>query len=171
MINKYIKLFLSIAITAYAVFQFTEGNIGNGIALVLLAGVILFFYFKNEFLLLAFWKLRSQDFAGSEKWLTYIKNPSSALVKNQQGYYYFLQGLITSQQNLTKSEKLFRKALSLGLNMKHDIAMAKMNLASIAMTKRRKREASSLLNEAKKLDSHGMFAGQIKQLKDQLKRM
>jgi len=39
------------------------------------------------------------------------------------------------------------------------------------MSKRRKREATTLLNEAKKLDKHGMMAEQIKQLKQQMKRM
>ncbi len=34
--------------------------------------------------------------------------------------------------------------------------------AGILMQKRRKREATSLLNEAKKLDKHGMMTQQIK---------
>ena len=171
MFNKYFKVALAVLIGAWSTYEFTQGHIGNGIALLLLAGIFVFFFYKNEFLLLAFLKIRSQDFTGAQKWLNYIKNPEAALRKPQQAYYYFLNGLIQSQANLTQAEKLFRKSLNLGLSMDHDVAMAKLNLATIAMTKRRKREATTLLNEAKKLDKHGMMAGQIKQLKDQMKRM
>ena len=52
-----------------------------------------------------------------------------------------------------------------------DLAMAKLNLAGIAMSKNRKREAQTLLTEAKKLDKHGMLKDQMKMLKDQMKKI
>jgi hypothetical protein len=171
MFNKYIKLVIAGAIFIWAVFQFVEGNIMNGISLILLAGIFVLFYFKNEFILLAFLQLRKQNFAGASKWLSYIKNPSSALVKKQEGYYNFLQGIMVSQTNITQAEKYFKKAISLGLNMGHDLAMAKLQLAGIAMSKRRKREATMLMNEAKKLDTQNVLAEQIKMLKQQLKKI
>ncbi|MFD0760849.1 DUF2892 domain-containing protein [Lutibacter aestuarii] len=171
MFNKYIKLVIAAGILVWSVFQFVDENIMNGISLILLAGIFVLFYFKNEFILLAFLQLRKQNFAGASKWLSYIKNPSSALIKKQEGYYNFLQGIMVSQTNLTQAEKFFKKALSLGLNMKHDIAMAKLQLAGIAMSKRRKREATTLVNEAKKLDSQGVLTEQIKMLKQQLKKI
>lgn len=171
MFHKYIKLVIALAIVVWSVFQFIDGHIMNGITLVLLAGIFVFFYFKNEFILLAFFKLRKQDFEGAKKWLAFIKNPEGALVKKQQGYFYFLHGLMLSQTNLTESEKLFKKALGLGLSMDHDIAMAKLNLAGIAMTKRRKREATELLSDAKKYDKHNMLSDQIKMMKQQLKKI
>ena len=54
--------------------------------------------------------------------------------------------------------------------MNHDLAMAKLNLAGIALSKRRKQEATKLLSEAKKLDKHGMLTEQIKIMKDNMKR-
>ncbi|PCH53412.1 MAG: hypothetical protein COC22_02795 [Flavobacteriaceae bacterium] len=171
MFNKFIKLVIAAGISIWAIFQFVEGNIMNGISILLLAGIFVLFYFKNEFILLAFWQLRKQNFAGASKWLAYIKNPSSALVKKQEGYYNFLQGIMVSQTNLTQAEKFFKKAISLGLSMKHDIAMAKLQLAGIAMSKRRKREATMLINEAKKLDTQKVLADQIKMLKAQMKKM
>ena len=137
----------------------------------MLAGIFVFFYFKNEFLLLAFLRLRKQDFPGAQKWLGYIKNPSGALIKKQEGYFNFLQGLLVSQTNLTQAEKYFKKALKLGLSMSHDIAMAKLQLAGVAMTKRRKREATNLIAEAKKLDKHGVLNEQIKMMKQQMKKI
>lgn len=148
-----------------------EGNIGNGILLILLAGIFVFLYFKNEMILLAFLRLRKQDFPGAKKWLDKIKNPEAALVKKQQGYFHYLHGLMISQTNITKAEKYFKKAIKLGLSMDQDLAMAKLNLAGIAMTKRRKREAQLLMTEAKKLDKHGMLAEQLKMMKQQMKRI
>ncbi|MDP6921482.1 MAG: DUF2892 domain-containing protein [Lutibacter sp.] len=171
MFNKYIKVILAIGVFVWAVLQFVDGYIMNGISLVLLSGIFVLFYFKNEFILLAFWQLRKQNFAGAGKWLSYIKNPSSALVKKQEGYYNFLHGIMVSQTNITQAEKFFKKALKLGLNMKHDMAMAKLQLAGIAMTKRRKREATTLINEAKKLDKQNVLAEQIKMLKQQMKKI
>ena len=171
MFNKTIKLILAGIIFAWAIYQFVEGNIGNGIALIFLAGIFVFFYFKNEFLLLAFMRMRKQDFAGATKWLSYIKNPGSALIQKQEGYYNFLQGIMVSQTNLTQAEKFFKKAIKLGLAMDHDLAMAKLQLAGVAMTKRRKREATMLMTEAKKLDKHGMLKEQIQMMKQQMKKI
>ena len=171
MFHKYIKLFLAVIIIAWASYEFSLGHIMNGISLLLLAGIFVFFYFKNEILLLVFLKLRKQDFAGATRLLDKIKNPSSALIQKQEGYYNLMRGIMTSQTNLTQSEKYFKTAIKLGLSMKHDLAMAKLQLAGIAMTKRRKREATNLIAEAKKLDKHNMLADQIKQLKDQMKRI
>lgn len=171
MFHKNIKLILAGLIVATGIWQFTEGNIGNGIFLILLTAIPIFLYFKNEFILLAFLKLRKQDFAGAKVWLDKIKNPESALVQKQQGYYNYLHGLMLSQTNLTQAEKYFKKAIELGLNMDMDLAVAKLNLAGVAMSRRRKLEATNLLNEAKKLDKQGMLKDQIKMMKDQMKKI
>lgn len=171
MFNKNIKLVLAGLVIAVAIWQFIGGHIGNGISLILLAGIFVFLYFKNEIILLAFLRLRKQDFEGAKKWLDKIKDPEKALVQKQQGYYWYLHGLMVSQSNITQAEKHFRKAIRLGLSMDHDLAMAKLNLAGIAMTKRRKREATTLLAEAKKLDKHGMMSDQIRMMKDQMKKI
>ena len=55
--------------------------------------------------------------------------------------------------------------------MDQDLALAKLQLAGIAMTRRRKIEATNLLNEAKKLDKQNMLKDQIKMMKDQMKKM
>ena len=99
-----------------------------------------------------------------------IGNPESSLVKKQQGYYNYLNGLMVSQTNMNDAEKYFKKAISLGLSMDTDLAMAKLNLAGIAMSKNRKREAQTLLADAKKLDKHNMLDNQIKMMKNQMKK-
>lgn len=171
MYNKIFKLIIAAAIIVYAIYQFTQGNIMNGISLILLAGVFVFLYFRNEIILLAFFRMRKQDLTGTQKWLDKIKNPATALTKKQQGYYNYLHGIIFSQTNLTQAEKYFKKALKFGLTMDYDVAMAKLSLAGIAMQKRRKREATMLLNEAKKLDKQNMLTDQIKMMQQQMKKI
>jgi tetratricopeptide (TPR) repeat protein len=171
MFNKNFKLVLAFLLIAYAGYQFVEGEIGNGIFLILLSLIFVFLYFRNEIILLSFLRMRKQDLEGTEKWLEKIKNPEAALTTKQQGYYNYLYGIIYSQKNLTQAEKYFRKALKLGLNMDYDLAMAKLSLAGIAMQKRRKREATTLLQEAKKLDKNNMLGDQIKMMQQQLKRI
>jgi len=171
MFNKNIKLALATLITVWSVYEFTQGHIMNGISILLLAGLFILFYFKNEFILLAFLQLRKQNFPGAQKWLGYIKNPSAALTKKQEGYYNYLHGIMLSQTNITQAEKYLKKAVKLGLAMDHDLAMAKLQLAGIAMTKRRKREATNLMAEAKKLDKHGMLKEQMQMMKQQMKKI
>jgi len=171
MFHRIFKLIFAGLIIATGIWQMTEGYIGNGIFLILLSGIPIFLYFKNEFILLAFLRLRKQDFLGAQKWLSYIKNPETALVKKQQGYFNYLHGIMLSQTNLIQAEKYFKKAIALGLNMDMDLAVAKLNLAGVAMSRRRKLEATNLLNEAKKLDKQGMLKEQITMMKEQMKKM
>ncbi|MEZ4802478.1 MAG: DUF2892 domain-containing protein [Gelidibacter sp.] len=170
MYNKNIKLVIALLIIAYAIYQFTEGYIGAGIMWILFSLIFVFLYFKNEFILLAFLKLRKQDFEGAKKWLNMIKNPSSALVKKQEGYYNYLHGIMVSQTNMNEAEKYFKNAINLGLSMDHDMAMAKLNLAGIAFSKRRPQEAKILMKEAEKLDKRNMLTDQIKMMKDSMKK-
>lgn len=170
MFNKNFKLIIAAAIVGVAIWQFIEGYIGNGIMFILLSLIFIFLYFKNEIILLAFLKLRKQDFEGANKWLDKIKSPEAALVKKQQGYFNYLKGIMVSQSDMGEAEKRFKKAISLGLSMDHDLAMAKLNLAGIAFTKRRKQEAQILLKEAEKLDKRDMLKEQIKMMKDNMKR-
>ena len=171
MFPKVIKLILAILSLGYGIYQIIDDYIGNGIMLILLSGMFVLLYFKNEIIFLSFLRLRKQDFEGTEKWLSRIPNIERNLVRKQQGYYHYLMGIIQSQKNLTQAEKYFKSALKLGLSMNHDLAMAKMSLAGIYMQKRRKREAQQLISEAKKLDKHGMLTGQIKMIQQQMKKI
>ncbi len=166
--HKNIKLAVAIIIFGLAIWQFTMSNIGNGIMLILLTLVVLFLYVRNEYLLMAFLRLRKEDMDGAQKWLNKIKNPKKQLIKPQEAYYYLLEGTLLQRTNLLGAEKYFRQALSTGLMMDHDKAMAKLNLAGVAVAKRRNREAILLLREAKELDKKKMFLDQIKELQHRI---
>ncbi|MGB1269177.1 MAG: DUF2892 domain-containing protein [Flavobacteriaceae bacterium] len=170
MFNKNIKLIITVLLLSVAVWQFTEGRIGNGVMLTLLAGLVVLLYFKNEMILATTFKLKKQDMEGARKTLDKIKNPEAALTRKQLGYWNFLKGQFGYQEAPLKSEKYLRKAIELGLNFDHDMAAAKMFLAGISVSKNRKIEATNLLNEAKGLDKHGMLTDQIKMMQQQMKR-
>jgi hypothetical protein len=171
MINKIIKYVLIVLALAWSIYQFTIGNIGNGILFILLAGLVVLFLFRHELILLAFLHVRRGKFDKAEKTLAKIKQPDQ-LMNSQEAYYYYLMGMIEAQsRGATKSERYFRKALSLGLRMKTDQAVAKLNLAGIAVMKRKKREAINLLAEVKKLDTRNLLDDQVKMIKSQMKRI
>lgn len=171
MVPKIVKLIITGLLIVLGIWQITDRNTGNGIFLILLSIIPLFLYFRNEYILLAFLQLRKQNFAGAKKWLDKIKNPEIALIKKQQGYYNYLHGLMLSQTNLNQAEKFFKKAIELGLTMDLDLAVAKLNLAGIALSRRRKIEATNLLAEVKKLDKQNMLKDQVNLMKQQMKKI
>ncbi len=170
MYNKEIKIILALTIFLASIYLFTEGEIGYGIVVLLLMGLVILSIFKDERILKAFYHLRKNDMQKAEATLSKIKHPEK-LIKSQEAYFYYLNGLVLSQTQMNKAEKFFKRALTLGLRNDTDKAIAKLNMAGLAMSRRKKREATTLLNEAKKLDKHNMLEDQVKMMKQQLKRI
>jgi len=141
---------------------------GWGILAFFISILIFVTYFFNENMLLAQWFLRKDNMPKAEQFLRRITNYEKQLIRLQHGYYNLLIGLIESRKAPMQSEKYFKKSLALGMQMDHNIALAKLSLAGIAMGKRNKREAQMYLTEAKKADKNKLLADQIKQMKDQL---
>lgn len=167
--NKYIKFVIAGIIIALGIYLMFHRNIGWGIVLVILSGIPILLFFKNEYILLSFWFLRKQDFSKTNIWLNHIKNYKTQLHRSQYGYFHYLRGLSIAQQDPKKTELYMKKALEYGLNMKQDRAMATLNLAAGALQRGQKQEAKKLLEEAKRLDSANLMADQIKMMKEQLK--
>jgi hypothetical protein len=171
MLNRIIKFVLIAGLTGLTAYSFYDGEIGNGIMYILLAGLVVLTLFKHEINLLAFFQIRRNKIESARKILAWVKHPEQ-MGKKQQAYYYFLNGLVESHgKNISTSEKYFKKALNTGLNMDHDIAMANLNLAGIAMTRRRKREALNYIAQVKKHDKAKLLNDQVKMLKSQMGRI
>ncbi|WP_185863289.1 hypothetical protein [Blattabacterium cuenoti] len=169
--SKYSKFTLFLFILLVSIFLFVIKNYTYGYILFLLSLIPVFFIFRNEFLLLAFLKIRKKDMKGLKKYLGHIKNPKLQLTKNQMAYYYFLNGILYSEDNILQSENYMQKALDLGLKFKQNIAIAKLNLAVAALSKGNKKKAEFLLLEAKKMDISGLLHNQIQIIKIQMKKM
>lgn len=78
-------------------------------------------------MILALLAMRKNNVEKAESRLMNIKDPDRALVRRERASYYFLLGAIRSQRNLSESEKLFKKALEIGLS-RQEQAMAKLQL-------------------------------------------
>ena len=144
---------------------------GWGIPVFLIGGLVLLTFFFNENMLIAQYYLRKENTVESEKWLLKITDYEKQLYKGQHGYYNLLMGLLESRKAPLKSEKYFKKALSLGMTMSHNTALAKLSLAGISMAKRDKRNAEIYLKEAAKDDKNKLLADQIKMMKGQMAQM
>jgi tetratricopeptide (TPR) repeat protein len=144
------------------------GYWGWGILVFFLALLVLVTFFFNENMLIAQYFLRKENMPKAESWLKKITDYERQLIKAQHGYYHLLIGLIESRKTPLQAEKYFKRALSLGMTMDHNVALAKLSLAGIAMAKRNKREATMYLQEAKKADKNKLLAEQIKMMKDQM---
>ena len=170
MYNKEIKIALALIILAYSIFLFNSGEIGYSIVVLIIMGLVILSIFKDERIVKAFYHLRKNDMQKAASTLSKIKHPEK-LIRSQEAYYYYLNGLILSQTQMNQSERFFKKALSIGLRTDTDKAVAKLNLAGLAMSRRKKREATTLITEAKKLDKHNMLDEQLKMMKQQLKKI
>ena len=163
-----VRIILSSLLLAGTVALFIYGYWGWGILGILITIIAFVTVFFNENMLIAQFYMRKENMAKAAKWLGNITNYEKQLIRVQHGYYHLLIGLIESQKAPLQAEKFFKRALSLGLHMDHNVALAKLSLAGIAMAKRNKREATKYLQEAKKADKNKLLADQIKLMKDQM---
>jgi len=168
---NYIRLILAAIVLGAAITLMIFGFLGWGILSVFIAILITVTFFYNEYMLIAQYYLRKDNMDQAGVWLNRIKNHEIQLFSGQYGYYNLLIGLIESRKAPLQSEKYFKRAISLGMTMDHNIALAKLSLAGIAMAKRNKREATLYLQEAKKADKNKLLADQIKMMKEQMGQM
>jgi hypothetical protein len=168
---NFIRLIIAFAILGAAITLMVFGYWGWGIPLVFVAILVAVTFFFNENMLIAQYFLRKENMGKAKDWLNKITSYETQLVSAQHGYYHLLIGLIESRKAPLQSEKYFKKAISLGMTMEHNVALAKLSLAGIAMAKRNKREATLYLQEAKKADKNKLLADQIKMMKDQMGQM
>ena len=169
--SNIVRLVIACVVLGAAIALCAFGFWGWGILVLFLGGIVLLSFFFNENMIIAQWFLRKENTEKAEQYLAKITDYEKQLNKNQWGYYNLLVGLNESRKSPLKSEKYFKKALSLGMKMSHNIALAKLSLAGIAMAKRNKREATMYLQEAAKEDKNKLLADQIKMMKGQMAQM
>ena len=169
--SNIVRLIIACVIMGAGVTLCAFGFWGWGILVFILGGITLLTFFFNENMLLAQYHLRKENSEKAEASLLKITDYEKQLYKSQHGYYNLLIGLIESRKAPLKSEKYFKKALQLGMSMSHNLALAKLSLAGIAMAKRNKREAEQYLKEAAKDDKNKLLADQIKMMKGQMAQM
>ena len=167
MLIRIFKILVAAASVAYTVLLYTQGSWGAAIGMTLLSIVLVLANLRSVRLVFAFANLRMQRMEEAVKWLNRIQ--TSHLWPGQRGYYHFLLGSVTMQNNLNEAESHLRKSLSLGLKQDHDKAAVKLNLAVCMSAKQDRKKAMVMIQEAKRLDTKGMLKNDIKQVEAMIK--
>jgi hypothetical protein len=148
---------------------FAEGYWGWGITMIIPIVIIGFSFFRNENMVLALNQMRLGNTDKAKKYINRITAPQF-LPKKQHAYVLFLQAVLNTQElGFAKSEQMLRRAVEMGLRTDQDNAVARMHLAGICVQTGRRKEAQTLLVEAKKMDKNGMMKDQINQMQAQLR--
>jgi len=169
MIRFIIKCAIALASLGLTIALFYNGFWGWGIVMILWLVIIGFTFFRDERMILALNAMRSGDTDKAKDKINKITHPQF-LLKKQHAYVLFLKAVLGTQDlGFAKSEELLRKAMGMGLRTGQDNAVARMHLAGICAQTGRKKEALTLLAEAKKLDESGAMKEQIVQMQQQLK--
>ena len=170
MIRFSIRCIIAIATLWGNTYLFYTGYWGWGIFVILISALVVLSFFRNESMILALNQMRLGNIDKAFKWINRIKHPNF-LRKKQYAYVLFLQAVLGAQAqqvNMAHSEQMLRKAMGMGLRTPEDNAMARMHLAGICAQTGRKKEALSLLSEAKKMDKTGVMKDQIRTMQQQL---
>lgn len=169
MIGFIIRCALTLASLVFTFILFYNGSWGWGITMILPTAILGFSFFRNEQMILALNAMRTGDTEKAKDKINKITHPQF-LPKKQHAYVLFLKAVLNTQElGFAQSEALLRKAIGMGLRTGQDNAVARMHLAGICAQTGRKKEATTLLAEAKKLDSSGMMKDQINQMQSQLR--
>ncbi|MGY8917695.1 MAG: DUF2892 domain-containing protein [Flavobacteriales bacterium] len=151
----------------YTIYLYSVAQTGSAIGMTFLTIILILTTLRSMRLVMAFVHLRQQKLPEAKKWLGKIK--TKQLWPGQRGYYNFLMGSLTMEENMNVAEKFLKDAVKLGLRQGHDEAAAKLNLAVCASSKRKIKEATILLKDAKRLDTKGVLAKDIKMVSDAIK--
>ena len=169
MIVFIIRCLLSAVALGFNVYLFYSGSWGWGISFLLISALLVLSFFRNENMILALNQMRTGNTEKAKKYINRISHPH-LMPKKQHAYILYLQAVINSQElGMAKSEQLLRKALLMGLRTNQDKAVAHMHLSGICAQTGRKKEALSLLSEAKKLDKNGVMKEQLSMMQKQLR--
>ena len=169
MIGFIIRIIVALSAVGFNFYLFYTGYWGWGITFIFITAIVILSFFRNERVIIALYNMRLGKQDKAWKAINKIKAPQY-LIKSQHAYVLYLKGMLGLQNDLgfAKCEQLIRKALQVGLRTKQDQAVAKMQLAGICMQTGRKREAQTLLSEAKKLDTNGVMKEQLDMMKKQM---
>ena len=136
--------------------------------MIFVSALIILSFFRNQYMILALNQMRVGNHEKAHGYLNKISRPD-LLPKKQHAYVLYLKAMLGTQElGFAKTEQMLRQAIQMGLRTKQDNAVARLHLSGICAQTGRKQEATTLLNEAKKMDENGILKEQISMMKGQL---
>jgi hypothetical protein len=151
-----------------AYFFFKRGQDELGWMMLVGTTLMVWGYFTNGTVYLAFKKIRKQDYAGAEKILRQTRFPNQ-LTGIQKGFYHFANALVELNKNhLDEAYQEFTTSLSSGLRPSNNVAAAYLHMASIDLEKGRIAQARENLAKVKRLKYSDQLAPGIIKMEEQL---
>lgn len=134
------------------------------------AAILMLTHFLFGTVWTAFSKMRKGKMIEAETLLNQIRRPEW-LAKRPKAYFHFIKGVIALQKKeLDEGAISLKKAVELGLRNETDTALANLNLAHIAFSRKRHVEAKKYLHNAKVCKTDDLMIKQnLKQLESALK--
>jgi len=135
-----------------AAYDFNQRGSTAATYLTLVAVVLVVWgYFRNGTVALAFGKIKKQDFTTAESVLRQTRFPEF-LKKEQQGFYHFTLGFIEANKNNSEEAyKQFKDALKFGVKTENNVALINLNLAEIEADRGNVSQAKAHLHIARAL--------------------
>ncbi len=136
------------------------------------AGIFGMGYFLFHNVRMALLKLKQGNIHEAENLINKIKYPNS-LLKNHQGYYHFVKGLILLQKKQNGlAIPYLQSAINIGLKNPQDQALAELNLAHLKFVNKKYNETKMLLQKikAKKIDDL-LLKEKVRELEKALKNI
>lgn len=152
------------------IYSFTQAQIFPGVALFVVAGLLVYGHISYNRISLIYKKVLSGEYELAEKQLRKVDSVSS-LSKEQQAYYHFSKGMIEMNKTAFEvAERELQLALDLGLDTDDDMAVANFYLAKIYHGQNSFLIAQEYLDKAKQYKTHPNLETHIKQLDKVLKQ-
>jgi tetratricopeptide (TPR) repeat protein len=152
MYNPIIRIVLGAFGALLAWYFYSLNDIPNMLLCLVALALVIWGYFKNGTVYVAFRHLQKGNYQKAEHLLNKVKKPE-ILKKSQKSYYHFTKGFIELNKDSLKASKgEFLKVLELGLRTENDTSIVSINLALIEMKLGNFDEALLYINKTKELN-------------------
>lgn len=147
---------------------YSMGNMTSTYMVLVAIGLIVWGYFKNGTVYMAFQQLKKENYHKAEQLLLKVSKPE-LLKKSQKSYYHFTKGFIElKKQNIDSAYNELNTALILGLRTQNDTSIVTLNLASLELERKNLGEAVNFLNRTKKLNHKPELKSEIERIEAEI---
>lgn len=164
MFSPKVRFALVVVCVLVGIYSFTQGEIFPGVALFVVAGILVYGHFSYNRIWLIYKHVLSAEYDLAEEQLKKIGSVAS-LSKEQQAYYHFAKGMVAMNKTAyEESENELQQAIDMGLKTDNDMAVAHYYLAKIYHSQHSHQLAREYIAKAKQYQTHPNLQTHIKQL-------
>ena len=149
MYSPVVRILMGLAGLVLIYYYFQAGSELAGYITLFGVALIVWGYFKNGTVYLAWRAVKKEQFEKAERILNQVRYPE-LLKKEQRGFYHFARGLIEANRN--NSDAAYRNlsdALKFGVRTENNIAIINLNLAGLDFEQGKINEAKEHIKMAR----------------------